>query len=132
MGYQNQRDEFIATVTAEGMTVADARIILRHTTTIERLAEEECSDERAYQRIAREQARCPNCREKDAPKPAREVRCRECRAKNRIETVCKPLGIGVKFSGDPRGFCVKLMLKSGKFNSWGGASEGYGVPTRSR
>jgi hypothetical protein len=36
---------------------------------------------------------------------------------------------GMRFGGDPRGFTVKLFLKSGKYNSWGGVEEGYGVPT---
>ena len=36
----------------------------------------------------------------------------------------------LKFGGDPRGFTVKVMLqKTRLFNSWGGAEEGYGVPT---
>ena len=31
---------------------------------------------------------------------------------------------------DPRGAVVKLILPSGKWNSWGGAEDGYCVPTR--
>lgn len=34
--------------------------------------------------------------------------------------------------GDPRGYAVKLHLRSGEYNTWGGASEGYGVPTEGR
>lgn len=34
------------------------------------------------------------------------------------------------FEGDPRGACVKLILPSGRNNSWGGAEEGFCVPTR--
>lgn len=33
----------------------------------------------------------------------------------------------VSFQGDPRGMCVKLHLKSGKYNSWGGADDGWRV-----
>ena len=32
--------------------------------------------------------------------------------------------------GDPRGYCTKLRLKSGRYNTWGGAEDGWGVPTR--
>lgn len=39
---------------------------------------------------------------------------------------------GIRLDGDPRGFTVKLFLASGKWNSWGGAEAGYGVPTRER
>ena len=36
----------------------------------------------------------------------------------------------LKFGGDPRGFTVKVMMPKTKlYNSWGGAEEGYGVPT---
>lgn len=35
----------------------------------------------------------------------------------------------VEFGGDPRGFTVKLHLKSGAYNSWGGKESGYGIPT---
>lgn len=30
--------------------------------------------------------------------------------------------------GDPRGYTVKIILKSGQYNTWGGAEEGWGVP----
>lgn len=36
--------------------------------------------------------------------------------------------ITVKFGGDPRGYTVKLIMASGKSNTWGGAEDGYGVP----
>jgi hypothetical protein len=33
--------------------------------------------------------------------------------------------VGVKFSGDPRGYTVKLLLTNGRSNNWGGI--GWGV-----
>jgi len=36
--------------------------------------------------------------------------------------------IKIEFSGDPRGFCIKLYLKSKRYNNWGG--EGWGIPNR--
>lgn len=37
---------------------------------------------------------------------------------------------GVEFeatvTGDPRGYCLKVMLPQGQYNSWGGAEDGYG------
>lgn len=48
-------------------------------------------------------------------------------AENEIRAIGKKLGVTFKFSGDLRG--VKLMTpKSGRFNSSGGPSEGWGVP----
>ena len=51
------------------------------------------------------------------------------RARQRIDAACKPWSIVPKFSAEPRGACVKLLLPSGRYN---GASEeeGFCVPTR--
>lgn len=35
--------------------------------------------------------------------------------------------VTVRFTGDPRGYTVKLMIAEHPGNTWGGASEGYGV-----
>lgn len=58
------------------------------------------------------------------------------RDENRKETLqatiaghCKILGAKPKFNGDPRGYVVKLILKTGSYNTFGGAEAGYGVPT---
>jgi hypothetical protein len=36
--------------------------------------------------------------------------------------------LGYRIDGDPRGYVVKLMLKSGAYNTFGGAESGWGVP----
>ncbi len=55
----------------------------------------------------------------------------EEKTQNRVEStireILKPYEIRAKFTGDPRGFTVKLFLKSGKYNTWGGSCEGYGI-----
>jgi hypothetical protein len=33
-----------------------------------------------------------------------------------------------KFGGDPRGFTVKLVMPDGRYDTWGGAEDGFGVP----
>jgi hypothetical protein len=53
---------------------------------------------------------------------------REERLEQRISELCADLGIRVKFGGDPRGFTVKLFLPSGRYNSFGGKEDGFGVP----
>lgn len=35
---------------------------------------------------------------------------------------------GVILGGDPRGYTVKVLLRNGKYNTWGGAEDGWGVP----
>lgn len=46
----------------------------------------------------------------------------------RITSVCERIGCKVKFGGDPRGYTVKIFLPSGRYNTWGGAEDGWGVP----
>lgn len=31
-----------------------------------------------------------------------------------------------KVGGDPRGYCLKIIMPSGRHNTWGGAEEGWG------
>lgn len=55
----------------------------------------------------------------------------ERETERRILAIAETIGARVKLGGDPRGFTVKLMMpKTGAYNSWGGAEEGFGVPTR--
>jgi len=53
---------------------------------------------------------------------------REKAIEERARKLLDGLGIAVKFGGDPRGFTMRLTLKSGLYNTWGGAEEGWGVP----
>lgn len=44
--------------------------------------------------------------------------------------IANPINATLKFGGDPRGSTVRVMMPKTKlYNSWGGAEEGYGVPT---
>lgn len=36
-------------------------------------------------------------------------------------------GMRAQIGGDPRGFCLKLFLPDGTYNSWGGVEAGYGI-----
>ena len=38
-----------------------------------------------------------------------------------------PAGYRVTFGGDPRGFTVKVHTPDGRYNSFGGAEDGYGI-----
>jgi hypothetical protein len=31
-----------------------------------------------------------------------------------------------KVGGDPRGYCLKITLPDGNYNTWGGAEDGWG------
>ena len=52
------------------------------------------------------------------------------KAADTILAIVGDYGIRVNFNGDPRGNCTKLILKSGKHNTWGGRESGFAVPTK--
>ena len=122
MSYQKDRDEFVGVIVAEVASqnrgaipqwarqqnaAALARLILRNAATIQRIAVKACNEGQS-----------------DKLDSQCEV------AKNHIAAACAPWGIKPNFNGDPRGAYVKLILPSGRWNSFGGAEDGYCVPTR--
>ena len=119
MSYQKDRDEFVGVIVTEigrsgaGVdnftpdAIALVRLILRNAAMIQRLATKFCGRDLT---------------------PG-EVKAQE-HAKARIVAACKPWGIKPDFQGDPHGACVKLLLPSGRWNSFGGQEDGYCVPTR--
>jgi hypothetical protein len=50
------------------------------------------------------------------------------RLEAKIRAICEEIGCGVKLGGDPRGYTVKVIVPSGRYNTWGGAEDGWGVP----
>lgn len=82
-------------------------LLLRHAATHERIQESICSDELTE---PQEQARS----------------AREQLLEDRIRAIAESMSLTVEFSGDPRGFTVKLF-GVGTHNTWGGAESGYGI-----
>ena len=101
-----EREEFVRQMEREGMTGKVASLILRDAATMQRLAVADCNR---------------------GLTPAEQKRDEQCQ--ERIVSRCEPHGIKPNFQGDPRGAVVKLILPSGKWNSWGGAECGFCVPT---
>jgi hypothetical protein len=48
--------------------------------------------------------------------------------RDEVENVIKKFGVSFKYkvTGDPRGLCFKVILPTGRYNSWGGAEDGWG------
>ena len=111
MSYQKDRDEFVAVIGGEvsnaGDAVALAKLVLRNASIIQSIAVKDCNSPLT-----------------DGDRKEDEM------AEARITEACKPWGITPTFNGDPRGCCVKLLLPSGRWNSWGGAEDGFCVPVR--
>lgn len=131
MSKQRERDEFIAKITAEGVSVDDARRLMRYAATLQRIAELQCSSEAAD----RDRVKCPGdykdqpggclCRDYgshqggDTHGDIPRVNVQEYRVERRVEALCAPYGIKPVFQGDPRGAVVKLRVPSGKTDDWG-------------
>lgn len=56
-----------------------------------------------------------------------EARRRE--AERRVASFAALYGMTVKTDGDPRGYVLKVLLPTGLYNTLGGVSDGWGVPT---
>lgn len=54
---------------------------------------------------------------------------RQRRAERAAAGLATAAGLTAKVGGDPRGYCFRLVLPTGRYNTWGGAEEGWGVPT---
>lgn len=133
---QKARAEFIARIVKEFPACPDAehiaRMLLRNAATYQRLAEESCNGHPI-------QSQCPPSGADMVKWNARvsklqdawgaRIEKQEAACERRIAAYCAQLGCPVRFGGDPRGFVVNLALPSGAYNSWGGAEEGWGVPS---
>lgn len=49
------------------------------------------------------------------------------RARTRAQAIADHYGATVETSGDPRGYTLKLHLKSGRHNTFGGKESGWGI-----
>lgn len=137
MSYAKEREEFISRFREEfpdrsrEECLHAARLLLRHSKTHGRLAVESCNghplqgisppigcDMKEYNaRISKAQDRW------DA-----RIEKKEKQIEARMMEICKPFNLPVTFGGDPRGYTVKVKFPSGRYNTWGGSEDGWGVP----
>lgn len=125
---KKDREEFVAVLTRECPAIDPVRVariagrIMRYGATMGRLAEEECNGDWPIRKVNQDEWR-------------KLLDKRKLHAANGVLTACwelaanKELKIKPVFGSDPRGFTVKLLLPSGRYNTWGGREDGWGVPT---
>lgn len=127
---KKDREEFVAVLVRECPTLDAIKVaqvagrIMRHASTLGRLAEESCNGHPAQgsptmpaDQLGRLQDRWDARIEKESD-----------RMERLIQAAATELGLVAKFDGDPRGCTVKLILPSKRYNTWGGEDEGWGVP----
>ena len=121
MSYQQERDQFIATMSKEGMPLDVVRATLRDAATLDRLAVAACNGDYPCDNGTRKAVECSKC----GGYMVREAMnaqgvCRECRTEERAAKRM-PSGFTLSTQGDPRGYVVKILTPSGRE---------VGVPTR--
>ncbi len=49
--------------------------------------------------------------------------------REQFKAICLKHGLELKadITGDPRGYCLKIHLPDGSYNTWGGKETGYGI-----
>ena len=130
MSYAQERDRFIATMAQEGLPVGVARTVLRHASTLQRIAELECSSEAAD----RDRVPCPadaaDCLCRDYGSfytvpglgvlPDRmghgtvpRIMVQGKRLEKRLFALLSQHGMTAHFQGDPRGYVVKVVTSHG-------------------
>lgn len=47
----------------------------------------------------------------------------------KVNDIATKLHTTIHIGGDPRGYALKILLPSKEYNTWGGAEDGYGIPS---
>ena len=146
MSYQNERDQFIARMTSEGLPIHVTQALLRAATTMQRYAELVCSSEAAD----RDRVPCPASKNKpgksghpclcdnyngedqphgDIPR----ITLLEHRIETRLSAILEAAGWILETQGDPRGYVLRVIPPSFEERNRGRDRfnrESIGVPAR--
>ena len=125
---QREREGFIAVCVKNGVTVDQARALLRMAATAQRLSEAQCNGDWPADNGERRTKLCPECQCGWAI--LIKGVCPDCRIEQRIHEFIKRenMPVSARCEGDPRGYVIKLAFADGSYNTWGGRETGYGVP----
>lgn len=123
MTKQQLREEFVGVMAREvpSMPLRDVRAIMRHATTLHRLAEAQCNGDWPCDNGERRVVPCVRCEGGYHPSVLNKAKvCPDCRTCDRVQALCAPHNVQPCFQGDPRGCVLKLKVPSGFGNDWGG------------
>jgi hypothetical protein len=134
VSYQRERDDFIARMSREGLSIDSTRGLLRAATTLQRLAEAQCNGDWPADNGERKVVPCSRCDQMWVPSTLKGAPklCEDCRTEDRAKRLL-PDGWSLQTQGDPRGYVLRVVPPSyaernagrDKFNL-----DTIGVPTR--
>ncbi len=117
---QKEREEFLVSITREGVPLDVARKVMRNAATIQRLSEAECNGDYPCDNGERKVSFCTRCESGYVKWVLKKGGlCPNCRAQDRVAALLAPYSVKPDFQGDPRGACVKLVVPSGRTDDWG-------------
>lgn len=145
MSRQSDREEFLFSMSGLGVSIRDARTILRHAATIQRCNEASCS----YEWADRDRVECPGAKDRKPGQPYDSRRPDNCicdygystpgqhetvqrvertaqRREISIRAILTPYGLEPVFQGDPRGWCLRILRPTDRRGE--AYSDGIGVP----
>lgn len=147
MSYQNERDQFLARMTAEGLPLHIITSLLRSATTLQRLAEAQCNGDWPADNGERKVVQCVSCEQSWVPSNLKKtaymtegkggrtyyrLECQDCRMMRRLVALM-PSGWAIDTQGDPRGYVLRVIPPSYAERNAGRDQfnrDTIGVPTR--
>lgn len=141
MTYQAERDQFMHEAARNGLNIHQARTILRHATTLQRIAVAACNGDYPCDNGERKTIACPVCESGYVPsaiqggplaraaygdhqpgcmthlhRPCNCIKrkaraCPDCRTAAAVRAVLDGSGLTAEFFGDPRGAVLRLFPK---------------------
>lgn len=122
MSYAVDRYEFIQIMVAEGLTQWQAERLLSYSTTLDRLATAQCNGTYPFDNGQCKVKACIKCEIECAPQSlTKDNICPKCIAQNNVKKLLESCSSTFKaiFSGNTRGYVLKIKVPSGRTNDWG-------------
>ena len=138
MSYTHERDEFVARMTREGVSLATIRGLLRHASTLQRLAVAACNGDYPADNGQRSIQTCPECEGGWVPESFRAAPrsglhqkvCPDCYTAHKVRSLV-PGAWRPIFGGDPRGAVLRLVPREATAEDVdSGRERGIYVPAR--
>lgn len=111
MTYNQERDVFIVRASKEGLSLDMIKRLLRHATTLQRLAVAQCNGDWPADNGERRVTPCSRCEQQWVPTTLVKGICKDCRTVQLVTALLSDTPFKPVFQGDPRGAVLQLAPK---------------------